>query len=149
VLDRTKLRPRFLQLEITESDIIGTDEHTLGIFRALGNLGIRLAIDDFGTGYANIACLPDLPVNSIKLAGSFVERLSPEVERDDTAESILGMLVKLGHMLKMSVTAEGIETPSQERRLTAIGCDLGQGWQFGRPGDAEQISKMLIARPSR
>jgi diguanylate cyclase (GGDEF)-like protein len=149
ILDRTKLRPRFLQLEITESDIIGTDEHTLGILRALGNLGIRLAIDDFGTGYANIACLPDLPVNSIKLAGNFVARLSPEVERDDTAESILGMLVKLGHMLKMSVTAEGIETPSQERRLTAIGCDLGQGWQFGRPGDAEQISNLLIARPTR
>jgi EAL domain-containing protein (putative c-di-GMP-specific phosphodiesterase class I) len=59
------------------------------------------------------------------------------------------MLVKLGHMLKMSVTAEGIETPSQERRLTAIGCDLGQGWRFGRPGDAEQISNLLIARPTR
>jgi EAL domain-containing protein (putative c-di-GMP-specific phosphodiesterase class I) len=146
ILDRTKLRPRFLQLEITESDIIGTDENTLGILRALGALGIRLAIDDFGTGYANIACLPDLPVHSIKLASSFVQRLKPEEERGDTAESMLGLLVQLGHMLGLSVTAEGIETPSQARRLTANGCDLGQGWQFGRPSDPDQISKLLIAR---
>jgi EAL domain-containing protein (putative c-di-GMP-specific phosphodiesterase class I) len=75
-----------------------------------------------------------------------VQRLKPEEERGDTAESMLGLLVQLGHMLGLSVTAEGIETPSQARRLTANGCDLGQGWQFGRPSDPDQISKLLLAR---
>jgi diguanylate cyclase (GGDEF)-like protein len=146
ILDRTGLRPRYLQLEITEGDLIGSDADTIAMLRALGNLGIRLAIDDFGTGYANIAYLPDLPVHTIKLAGSFVQRLSPEVERDDVGEAMLTMLVRLGHTLGMSVTAEGIETVSHARRLTAIGCDLGQGWHFGRPGAARHISDRLVNR---
>jgi diguanylate cyclase len=149
VLDRTGLRPRFLQLEITESDIIGTDDATIGVLKALGGLGLRLAIDDFGTGYANIASLPDLPVHSIKLAGSFVERLDPRAGRDTTAESILGTLVQLGHMLGLSVTAEGIETELQAQKLTAIGCDYGQGWQFGRPATPAHISERLPGRPGR
>jgi diguanylate cyclase (GGDEF)-like protein len=146
VLDRTGLKPGNLQLEITESAVMSSDDEPVAALRALAARGIRIAIDDFGTGYSNLAYLRALPVRELKIAGSFVRSLrSPDATGNPTDESILTTLVSLAHTLGLTVTAEGVETPEQADRLRAIGCDAAQGWLFGRPGPPEQIAAAVAA----
>jgi diguanylate cyclase (GGDEF)-like protein len=128
-----------LQLEITESAVIGTDDETLGTLRELADLGVRLVIDDFGTGYANLAYLRTLPVHGLKIDGAFVRPLE-NPGADAAGEAILSTMVSLAHTLGLSVTAEGVETAPQAKRLAALGCDVGQGWHLGMPGAAERIT---------
>jgi diguanylate cyclase (GGDEF)-like protein len=134
ILDTAGLEPQRLQLEITESAVMGTDEVAVAGLRRLAQTGVRVAIDDFGTGYSNLAYLRTLPVSELKLDGSFVQGLRSADSPDPTDEQIVAALVKLGHSLGLTVTAEGVETAVQADRLRLIGCDAGQGWHFGRPG---------------
>ncbi len=140
LLRRTGLPPGRLQLEITESTMMSTAEEPVRALRVLADLGVRIAIDDFGTGYCNLAYLRGLPVTELKVAGEFVTGLRDPAEDPDSgrAERILAALVSLAHALKVTVTAEGVETAEQAERLRAIGCDAAQGWHFGRPGPAER-----------
>jgi len=125
VLDHTGLHPARLQLEITESAVAGTPQ-SIEKLQGLARLGIRIAIDDFGTGYSNLAYLCDLPVHSLKLAGRFL--------KGGIGDQLLGVMVSLGRTLGLHITAEGIETAEQARRLLDLGCDSGQGYHLGRPG---------------
>jgi diguanylate cyclase (GGDEF)-like protein len=128
-----------LQLEITESAVLGTDDETLGTLRELADLGVRLVIDDFGTGYANLAYLRTLPVHGLKIDGTFVRPLEhPGADR--AGEAILSTMVSLAHTLGLSVTAEGVETAPQAQQLAALGCDVGQGWHLGMPGAPDRIT---------
>ncbi|NES12333.1 bifunctional diguanylate cyclase/phosphodiesterase [Micromonospora sp. PPF5-17] len=140
LLRRTGLPPGRLQLEITESTMMSTAEEPVRALRVLADLGVRIAIDDFGTGYCNLAYLRDLPVTELKVAGEFVTGLRAPADdpASRTDERILASLVSLAHALKVTVTAEGVETAEQAERLRAIGCDAAQGWHFGRPGPARQ-----------
>ncbi len=148
ILDRTELPPRQLQLEITESAVMGTDPETITTLHELAGLGVRLAIDDFGTGYSNLAYLRALPVHGLKLAGQFVDDLG---QAECAVASVLGsqeaaflnILVTLGHTLGLSVTAEGVETTTQAEVLRSIGCESGQGWHLGRPATADAIVAQL------
>jgi EAL domain-containing protein (putative c-di-GMP-specific phosphodiesterase class I) len=138
VLDQARLPAEQLQLEITESAVMDTDDETLTTLHELAELGVRLAIDDFGTGYSNLVYLKSLPVRGLKLAGPFVEGLrTPTI--DPTDEAILTSLVTLGHSLGLVVTAEGVETEAQAERLRTVGCDGAQGWHFGRPVASEHV----------
>jgi EAL domain-containing protein (putative c-di-GMP-specific phosphodiesterase class I) len=156
VLERSGLDPSLLVLELTESAIIGPAAEPLKALRALHDMGIRLAIDDFGTGYSNLAYLRRLPVYCIKIAASFVSGMAPEplavpelepsggpAEPVPVDEPIVGALVGLAHALDLRVIAEGVETAQHAERLEALGCDLGQGWFFGRPQSPDQISGLL------
>jgi diguanylate cyclase (GGDEF)-like protein len=145
ILHRTGLPPGQLQLEITESAAMGTDDETLQTLRALADSGVRLAIDDFGTGYSNLAYLRTLPVQGLKLAGSFVYGLRSPNTPDPTDEAILTTLVSLGRTLGLTITAEGVETALQARRLRTIGCDLGQGWYFSRPQPEHRLAQLISA----
>ncbi len=142
VLDRSGLPPQRLQLEITESAAMGTDEDTVHTVHALADLGVRLAIDDFGTGYSNLTYLRTLPVHGLKLAGSFMRGACPATT-DATDEAILTAVVSLGHTLGLTVTAEGVETADQAHQLRSIGCDIGQGWHFGRPQPSHRITRFV------
>jgi diguanylate cyclase len=128
-----------LQLEITESAVVGTDDETLGTLQELADLGVRLVIDDFGTGYANLAYLRTLPVHGLKIDGTFVRPLE-NPGADAAGEAILSTMVSLAHTLGLSVTAEGVETAPQARQLAALGCDVGQGWHLGMPGAPDRIA---------
>jgi diguanylate cyclase (GGDEF)-like protein len=146
VLDRTSLPPDRLQLEITESAVMGNDIETVAALHQLANLGVRLAIDDFGTGYSNLAYLRALPVHELKLAGQFIQYLRRPSANDPTDEAILSAVVSLGHTLGLTVTAECVETVAQAEGLRAVGCDAGQGWHLGRPVSPNRISKLLTAQ---
>ncbi|PZF91551.1 putative bifunctional diguanylate cyclase/phosphodiesterase [Micromonospora deserti] len=140
------LPAELLQLELTESAVMGTAGEPLRSLHRLAALGVRLAIDDFGTGYSNLAYLRRLPIHCVKLAGPFVEGIrgdGPEAAVDHRDERIVDALVRLAHALELWVTAEAVETPVQVERLRALRCDTGQGRFFGPPVPAAEITARL------
>jgi EAL domain-containing protein (putative c-di-GMP-specific phosphodiesterase class I) len=141
-LDETGLKPELLQLELTESAIMGTPDQPIEALHHLADMGVRIAIDDFGTGYSNLAYLRHLPVHSLKLAGSFVEGLRT-APADPIDEKIVATLVNLAHTLGLNVTAEGVETLEQAQRLRDLGCDYAQGFYFARPTSPNRIERFL------
>ncbi|MFD9910253.1 putative bifunctional diguanylate cyclase/phosphodiesterase [Streptomyces sp. NPDC059063] len=153
ILDETGLAPRLLQLELTESAVMGSAGRPLQALQALSDMGVRIAIDDFGTGYSNLAYLSRLPVSVLKLDGSFVRGFQYE-DGDERAEHgshadevIVEAMVRLAHQLGLTVTAECVETAGQAERLRRIGCDTGQGWLYSRAVGADRISVLLEDAP--
>ncbi|MFF8590709.1 putative bifunctional diguanylate cyclase/phosphodiesterase [Streptomyces sp. NPDC015220] len=150
VLAETGLAPRLLQLELTESAVMGSAGRPLEALRALSDMGVRIAIDDFGTGYSNLAYLSRLPVSALKLDGSFVRGFQHGQAHEDGAEVpspadevIVEAMIQLAHRLGLTVTAECVETSDQASRLRRIGCDTGQGWLYSRPVSPDRISELL------
>ena len=144
ILDETGLKPELLQLELTESAVMGTAEQTPVALRRLSDMGVRIAIDDFGTGYSNLAYLRHLPVHSLKLAGSFVEGLRTD-HADPVDEQLVATLITMAHTLGLGVTAENVETAAQADRLRDLGCDVGQGYYYARPVAPGRIARLLDA----
>nr|WP_308294429.1 EAL domain-containing protein [Streptomyces sp. XM4193] len=134
-----------LQLELTESAVMGTGGRPLQTLRALSSMGVRIAIDDFGTGYSNLAYLSRLPVRTLKLDGTFVSGFRVSSPRNPADETIVSSLVDLAHKLGITVTAECVEGQAQADRLRRIGCDTGQGWHYSKPVPADRISALLGA----
>lgn len=145
-LDETGLPAELLQLELTESAVMGSAGRPLQVLRSLADMGVRIAIDDFGTGYSNLAYLSRLPVKALKLDGSFVRGFKAAEHPNPADFTIVTALVDLAHQLGLTVTAEGVESAEQAERLLAIGCDTGQGWYYARPAPAERITAMLTTR---
>ncbi|MFE5394838.1 putative bifunctional diguanylate cyclase/phosphodiesterase [Streptomyces sp. NPDC056568] len=156
-LEETGLAPHLLQLELTESAVMGSAGRPLQALKALSDMGVHIAIDDFGTGYSNLAYLSRLPVSVLKLDGAFVRGFQydgaegagvPGADVDATAanpadEVIVEAMVQLAHRLGLTVTAECVETSDQATRLRRIGCDTGQGWLYSRPVAPDRISALL------
>ncbi|MFI5754525.1 putative bifunctional diguanylate cyclase/phosphodiesterase [Streptomyces sp. NPDC051569] len=149
ILAETGLAPHLLQLELTESAVMGSAGRPLQALQALSDMGVRIAIDDFGTGYSNLAYLSRLPVSVLKLDGSFVRgfRYDEGVHPSPADETIVEAMVQLAHRLGLTVTAECVETSGQAARLQRIGCDTGQGWLFSRPVAPERVAEMIAAGP--
>lgn len=142
VLSTTGLQAEDLQLEITESAVMPDQRVARTILRRLRDQGIRLALDDFGTGYSSLNYLRGFPTDVLKIARSFVTGMV----REPRDAAIVAAIIDLGHALGMIVTAEGVRTKAQTQQLLAMGCDLGQGYDFARPLGAEAVPTFL-ARP--
>jgi diguanylate cyclase (GGDEF)-like protein len=139
ILAETGFDPTRLELEVTESTLLGNvDTAELAMFR-LKALGVQLALDDFGTGYSSLLYLRRFPFDKLKIDRSFV--LS--IERAADAAAIVHAVVSLGRGLGMKVTAEGVETAEQHLFLRAAGVHTMQGFRFGRPGSAAEFSARL------
>ncbi|MEU6294723.1 putative bifunctional diguanylate cyclase/phosphodiesterase [Streptomyces erythrochromogenes] len=149
ILAETGLAPQLLQLELTESAVMGSAGRPLQALQALSDMGVRIAIDDFGTGYSNLAYLSRLPVSVLKLDGSFVRgfRYDEGAHPNPADETIVEALVQLAHRLGLTVTAECVETAGQAARLRRVGCDTGQGWLYSRAVAPERIAEMIGTRP--
>ncbi|MFI1397673.1 putative bifunctional diguanylate cyclase/phosphodiesterase [Streptomyces sp. NPDC020681] len=143
ILAETGLAPHLLQLELTESAVMGSAGRPLQALQALSDMGVQIAIDDFGTGYSNLAYLSRLPVSVLKLDGSFVRGFQDEAHANPADETIVEALVQLAHRLGLTVTAECVETSGQASRLRRIGCDTGQGWLYSRAVAPERIASMI------
>ncbi|MFI1174958.1 putative bifunctional diguanylate cyclase/phosphodiesterase [Streptomyces melanogenes] len=146
ILAETGLAPHLLQLELTESAVMGSAGRPLQALQALSDMGVRIAIDDFGTGYSNLAYLSRLPVSVLKLDGSFVRGFQYDeggTHPNPADETIVEAMVQLAHRLGLKVTAECVETSHQAGRLRRIGCDTGQGWLYSRAVHPELIGTML------
>ncbi|MHC8322965.1 phosphodiesterase DibA [Pseudomonas sp. GB2N2] len=138
VLHETGLDPACLELEVTESAVMDDPEVALEQMHHLRELGVQLAIDDFGTGYSSLLRLKRLPVQKLKIDQGFVAGLP--WDEDDGA--IVRVIIALAQSMGMQVHAEGIEQVEQASFLLEQGCDLGQGYWFGRPVPAEQLDWM-------
>jgi EAL domain-containing protein (putative c-di-GMP-specific phosphodiesterase class I) len=132
VLATTGLSPHGLKLEITESVVMQDVVGASATLAHLAGLGVRIAIDDFGTGYSSLAYLKQFPIETLKIDRSFVNG----IVEDSQDVAIVRSVIALAKTLNLTVTAEGIETPGQQIRLRDLGCDLGQGYLFGRPAPA-------------
>ncbi|TXS40568.1 EAL domain-containing protein [Streptomyces sp. uw30] len=152
ILEETELAPHLLQLELTESAVMGSSGRPLQDLQALSDMGVRIAIDDFGTGYSNLAYLSRLPVSVLKLDGSFVRGFQYESDNNAAVppnpadEVVVEAMIQLAHRLGLTVTAECVETLAQASRLRRIGCDTGQGWLYSRPVSPDRISELMGAR---
>ncbi len=152
ILAETGLPARLLQLELTESAVMGSAGRPLQALQALSDMGVGIAIDDFGTGYSNLAYLSRLPVSVLKLDGSFVRGFQYEgegVAPNPADEIVVEAMIQLAHRLGLTVTAECVETAAQAGRLRRIGCDTGQGWLYSRPVGADRISVLMGKRACR
>jgi EAL domain-containing protein (putative c-di-GMP-specific phosphodiesterase class I) len=138
-LERSGLDPSCLILEITETVIMENSRGTLERLRELKELGVRLAIDDFGTGYSSLSYLQQFPVDILKIDRSFTNGLTRGPNEDALARTIIA----LGDLLTLRTIAEGVEHEGQHERLRALGCDFGQGWLFGKPISAKDMTSLL------
>lgn len=123
-LRETGMPPRLLELELTESALLGSGTRTLGLLDDLSALGVRLSIDDFGTGYSSFAYLKRFPLDQLKVDRSFIAEL--EIDTEDRA--ITSAIIALGHTLGLQVLAEGVETSGQLSVLRELDCDAFQGY---------------------
>ena len=139
ILKDTRLEPRYLELELTESVLMRHVEFTAPALQKLKAMGVRLAIDDFGTGYSSLSYLKQFPIDSLKVDQSFVREIAAET--DDA--TIVNAVINMSRGLKHRVIAEGVETAEQVEFLQAHGCDEGQGYYFGRPVPAPEFAKLL------
>ncbi|MEG4985653.1 EAL domain-containing protein [Microcoleus sp. BR0-C5] len=139
ILAETELEAAYLELEVTESALMTDIERSVKTLTQLRELGVSLALDDFGTGYSSLNYLQRFPVNMLKIDRSFVQ----DVLSNPDSATITDAIIALAKSLRLTITAEGIETKEQRDYLQARGCDEGQGFYFSRPANADTIAKLL------
>src|SRR3984893_1037698 len=139
ILKDTRLDPRYLELELTESVLMQHAESSASMLDALKSIGVRLAVDDFGTGYSSLSYLKRFPIDSLKIDQSFVH----DITADTDDATIVTAVITMGKSLKKCVIAEGVETEEQMTFLQAHGCDEAQGNYFSMPLVAEHFAKLL------
>jgi diguanylate cyclase len=141
ILDETAFAPNRLELELTESTLLGNLENAELSMLRLKGIGVCFALDDFGTGYSSLLYLRRFPFDKLKIDSSFVR----SIENAADAAAIVHAVVSLGRGLGMKVTAEGVETADQHLFLRAAGVHFMQGYRFGRPVSAAEIDDRLAA----
>jgi diguanylate cyclase (GGDEF)-like protein len=143
LLSEHDMPPESLTLEITEGQVMDDPDRTIAVLRRLASMGIGLSIDDFGTGYSSLAYLKRLPVNEVKIDKSFVT----DMPTDPADAAIVRSTVELGRNLGLRLVAEGVEDRQTWDLLTAIGCDVAQGYYLGRPMPAADLIIWLSHSP--
>ena len=141
-LDATGLAADRLVLEVTERAIISDHERALHVLGRLRDRGIRIALDDFGTGYSSLTHLAEFPLDLLKIDRSFTARLT----EPGRARAIVEATLTLAHTLGITCIAEGVETPTQAKTLTRLGCELAQGYLWARPLDDTGLDAWLTGR---
>jgi PAS domain-containing protein len=132
-----------LDIEITESALVDNLDQARQIARGLKDVGCRLSLDDFGTGYSSLRHLQALPFDKLKVDGSFVKSMTSTRE----SRKIVAAVVGLGHSLGLITVAECVETEEQADMLVSLGCEMGQGWLYGRPVESDKIPGIIASAP--
>ena len=135
--------PHRVQIELTETAIIDDVERASYNLRILREAGVRVALDDFGTGYSSLVYLKQFAIDCIKIDKSFVDNIA----RERQSAVIVASVAKLAKSLGMSVVAEGVETEDQRTILMASGCNMLQGFHFGRPMAAAELAPGHLSEP--
>lgn len=136
------IAPGCVEIEVTETALLEDLDHMAGVLADLRALGVKVGIDDFGVGYASLSYLTRLPADVIKIDQSFIRPLSAE----DRARRVVASMIGLCHDLGMKVVAEGVEDADTAAILAEAGCDIGQGWHFGRPMDCDALNRFIAER---
>lgn len=140
ILKETNLDPRWLELELTESSIMKDPEQAIEKLHELKLMGIKVSIDDFGTGYSSLNYLKRFPIDTLKIDKSFVA----DVCKDPHDTAIVRAIINLGHALDVTVIAEGVETKEQLQYLSALECDVVQGFLFSKALSTNAFEELLV-----
>jgi diguanylate cyclase (GGDEF)-like protein len=132
-------RVEWIELEVTEDQIMINPEGAIAILKRISQLGIKIAVDDFGTGYSSLSYLKKLPINKLKIDQSFVR----DLPYDDEDVAIVKAIVALAHSLNLELIAEGVETMEQKEFLVKSGCENIQGYLYAKPMPSEQMKIFL------
>jgi EAL domain-containing protein (putative c-di-GMP-specific phosphodiesterase class I) len=138
-LARYRLAGNRIELEVTEGVFLGDNGSTLDVLKRLRALGVGIALDDFGTGYSSIGYLNKAVFHKLKIDGSFVREAGSRPEN----VAIIQSIVQLAKSFRMSITAEGVETAEDFERMRDLGCDIIQGYLFGKPLPYERANQMV------
>ncbi|MBM7062840.1 EAL domain-containing protein [Pseudomonas sp. UL073] len=142
LLSQHQVAAELIELEVTEGTLLVDPEQALRSLQAIRDLGVTLSIDDFGTGYSSLAYLKRLPVQVLKIDRTFVSAMI----HNQSDAMIVQSTVALGHNFAMQVVAEGVEDAETAAALVRLGCDIAQGYHFGRPMPAEQVISWRLQR---
>jgi diguanylate cyclase (GGDEF)-like protein/PAS domain S-box-containing protein len=146
LLETTSIEPELIEIEITESLLIPSEENSMtAVLERLGQMGIRLAIDDFGTGYSSLSYLKRLPVNTVKIDQSFVR----DLEDNEESTAIVRAVVGIAQSMKLEVVTEGVETKGQLEILRNAGCNTYQGFLGGKPMPRCEYEEKLLGIHAR
>jgi diguanylate cyclase (GGDEF)-like protein/PAS domain S-box-containing protein len=143
-LEQTRLEPRCLELEVTETVLMSNAHSALSVLQDLKALGLQLALDDFGTGYSSLSHLKEFPIDALKVDESFIR----DITHGDQDSPVVRAVISMGKSLNQRVIAEGVETVDQLAFLQAQGCSEGQGYYFSRPLPARQYARLLTPAKS-
>ena len=144
-LARHKVQGNRIELEVTEGVFLGDNGPTLDVLKRLRALGVGIALDDFGTGYSSIGYLNKAIFHKLKIDGSFVREAGSRQEN----VAIIQSIVQLAKSFRMTVTAEGVETAEDFERMRDLGCDVIQGYLFGKPLSYERANQMVVGLAAR
>ena len=139
VLSTYQVPPQEVELEITESVLIEDFDKVTAKLRVLRDYGIRVSLDDFGTGFSSLSYLKKLPINTLKIDKSFIDTVLSDAATRVITESIISMV----HTLGLETIAEGVEQEQQYKYLHAVGCNIIQGYYFGRPLPVQEMETLL------
>lgn len=139
ILEKTRLKPMSLRIEITENTLIENCQAAYLTSEKLKDLDVEISLDDFGTGFSSLSYLHQFPVDNLKIDRSFIVNLEHNIKN----QQIISTIINLAHNLNITVTAEGIETQQQLDYLQALSCEYGQGYFFSPPLDAQSLEVLL------
>lgn len=140
-LDRHRIEPHQIRLELTESVVVENSEFVISVLKQFRAMGVGLSMDDFGTGFSSLSYLHKLPLNNLKIDRAFVSQMIDEAE----SREIVKTIVLLAQNLNLETVAEGIETKEQLEALRRLGCQYGQGYLFAKPLDVEDAAEFIRA----
>lgn len=143
LLERTKLSPDYLHVELTETAILTNEEDARSILADIHALGVDIWMDDFGTGYSSLSFLKKFSVQGVKVDRSFVS----DMTESDDSRAIVNATIAMAKNLNLRTTAEGVETQGQLALLNAQGCDILQGYYLGKPMSATQLKQLMLECP--
>lgn len=144
-LNETGLDAKWLDVELTESLALKDIDHAIQQMKEIKELGVKLSMDDFGTGYSSLSYIQVLPITLLKLDRSFIMYL----EEDEISREIVSAVIRIAKSKKIETIAEGIETIGQAEILKKSGCDLAQGYFFGKPMPADQFEEFMAMKASQ
>jgi EAL domain-containing protein (putative c-di-GMP-specific phosphodiesterase class I) len=139
LIKETNCKPQWLELEVTEGQIMTNPEEAIKTLQQISDIGIELAVDDFGTGYSSLAYLKRLPIDKLKIDQEFIRNL-PEDEEDS---AIAKAVIALANSLNLKVIAEGVETKEQKNFVVENGCENIQGYFYSKPVLAKKMEKIM------
>ncbi len=145
-MNEAQLDPKWIELEVTETMVMGDPDRTKQVLAQLKERGMTIAIDDFGIGYSSLGYLKHFPVDYLKIDKSFVDNIPGDPDSEAIAEAIIAM----AGAMRLKVVAEGIETEAQRAFLADRGCQEGQGYLFSKPlPPGEFITKHFASHEGR
>jgi diguanylate cyclase (GGDEF)-like protein/PAS domain S-box-containing protein len=142
ILESTGLEPQYLELEITETDVMLDNGTVQSVLKELKAMGIRISVDDFGTGYSSLSRIGSLPIDSLKIDKSFIDRVNVKEKNSAIIKAIIG----IAKSMKLEVIAEGVETDLQMQFLKKHKCNQIQGYFISPPVSEQEFGKLILAR---